>query len=562
MRKNITKEMMALEQQIQSQFTSLYCVEDFQRLLARLTHAAPDERPSILRRLSTMLTELGVPCPANASPDFYRLCVSKLHTAGRIAADRGELCDRLLVAICEMCDHYPTPVDYITRIVEQLDPRDTDEPLRLRIFKRLVSTVNVKAPGYHYYAPSLLSASVDDLTDALFEQETDKKADYARLLSGSAQLASGNLLSPVSTKELLFLFAFAYEMRYYPDPSASDYEKCRDVKQNLFVDYYSDNLARYLTSESLANGCSDKEPGGAFLSPKSFVDAAFLYSLNLKEHPDGTPYTPADRLRFFYQVLAETDRLWKRQHPSLSPELATRAANQTVRNAHTQITALLATEQGALAPFLADQYYCERRFLYTAKNGETLVGAKGFFALDFSSNTAYERYRSLVETLSEEITGDPHTDLTHIALGRPKNEKEFARDEDLYTLASLALQAHLPTITADRLQGLGLSDGQISAFLRILRHVCNRLQPTEAFSVDAPSKLTRTKQLAAYLHLYCFCANNRDGDWVSFGEVARNFSAAAAPYLEEVGFAPVSSKNLYDMLLIFIAYYEINELID
>lgn len=558
MRKNITKEMHALEQGLQAHFTNLYCKEDFDRVLRRLQVAARDERPSLVRRLADMLHAFGISPTSDATLSDYRHQIDALCKSGQIEADRHALLDRLLTEICGLCGHFPTPVDYMTRIVEQLDPSDTDTPLRLRIFKRLASTINVRAEKYNYYAPSLKKRDLSSINDSIFEERYVKKPDFSRLLSASEQLASGNLISPVSTKELLFLFAFAYEMRYWQDTDAPDYEPHRDVRRNLFADYYSDNLARYLDMVSLPNGCSDTEPTGAFLSPKSFVDAAFLYSLNLTTQPDGTPYTPALRLSFFYKTLSAVSALWCEQHPAYSAEAARVAAEHTVRDPMAQFLAVLAQAPDALVPYLADNYYCERRYPYTSKNGAEMLGTKGFFDLEFSSNTAYARYDTMRQALSKELTGTPDFDFTRIPRGRPTGEDSYSHD--LSAIVDLALQAHLPMLTRERLSQLRLSDAQIDTFLRILSHVCDRLQPREAFSVYTPAKLTRTKQLAAFFHLYCFGANNRDGEWTAFADVLQNFSATASICLEEVGFSPISSKSLYDMLLIFIAYYRINEL--
>jgi len=184
--------------------------------------------------------------------------------------------------------------------------------LQLRILRRFLQTVNVKE-NKKYYSKSLkekiFANGIESIDENIFDALQTKpaeKCDYLPLIQVCHNLAYGIFISPSSTKELLFLFAFAYDMRYYSSKEQSDYDVTRDVEKNLFVDYYCDNLTRFLDSDTGAlSGTSDNEPSGIVINPKNFVDIVFVYFLNRND------IMTENKVAGFFTSINKIKKLWK-----------------------------------------------------------------------------------------------------------------------------------------------------------------------------------------------------------------------------------------------------------
>lgn len=131
-----------------------------------------------------------------------------------------------------------------------------------------------------------------------FKKETNKMFDKGvnnvkdnksvpRILKVSNDLAEGKYKHGSEMKEILYLFAFAFDMSISFD---NDKERTlRDVRKSLFEDFYCDNIIRYV-NEYQKNGVYE-EPTGITIQFKNFVEIVYLYWLN----KDSKMYSPAEK---------------------------------------------------------------------------------------------------------------------------------------------------------------------------------------------------------------------------------------------------------------------------
>lgn len=127
-------------------------------------------------------------------------------------------------------------------------------------------------------------------TNQSFAKGLDNVSDRAsipEILKISNDLAEGKYKKGSKMKEILYLFAFAFDMSV---SFADGKEKTlRDIKKNLFEDFYCDNIIRYVNDFQL-NGEYD-EPTGITIQFKNFVEIVYLYWLN----KDSKAYSPAEK---------------------------------------------------------------------------------------------------------------------------------------------------------------------------------------------------------------------------------------------------------------------------
>lgn len=101
------------------------------------------------------------------------------------------------------------------------------------------------------------------------------------LLKLADDLATGKFRVNGQTKEYLYIFAIVFGMQvYFPELKESvDFD--RDIEKNLFGDYYTDNLLRYIFDENFKNNPTafESEPSGEGINYKNYVEVIYLYYL-------------------------------------------------------------------------------------------------------------------------------------------------------------------------------------------------------------------------------------------------------------------------------------------
>lgn len=104
------------------------------------------------------------------------------------------------------------------------------------------------------------------------------------LLKLADDLATGKFRVNGQTKEYLYIFAIVFGMEVSFPKSDEERESIdwdRDIEKNLFGDYYTDNLLRYIFDENFRNNPTafESEPSGEGINYKNYVEVIYLYYL-------------------------------------------------------------------------------------------------------------------------------------------------------------------------------------------------------------------------------------------------------------------------------------------
>jgi len=562
MKRAITQRMEVVESDVQKLFTHLYCKRDFEIKLKEARRARPDRQVFVLRALADMIKDTGRECDYGRGVAYYSKIVSSLD----VAEDADGINLRLVRALTKIYRDYPSPNDFMERIVYFLDPeRAENDSLELCILKRLLGAVNVREnKKYYSRALSLKDVSeIDESVFALLREGRAKKSDTPPIVEAAYNLATGNFVSPVTTRELLFLFAFAYGMRYYPSTDAEDYEASRDVEKNLFEDYYCDNLTRYIYLEDGGkSGNSDKEPSGVGLNPKSFIDVIFIYYLN-KEG-----ISASERVSGFYNTVNAVKDAWNKSREY--DESASAAFNSLLTKKYkADVDGIIGEmSEDCFRSYILENYYCEVRYTYVnKKTGETAEGMRGPFEFQAATNSAFKQYSEILDLIKSLLGLPSGTDLARldrrtvkdVANGKAFDDQFFDKNDLVITRVS-ELEANALISNLDYFRTLDLDEEDAEDFISIIKNLEKRLDPYEVIGINDPLKVTRTKLIAAYFHYYCL-ENTIDTDvseWKSLKNVFEDMSYCLNKYLDDAGYQKVSSKNLYDVFVIFLAYSKIN----
>ena len=577
----ITERMENVKSDLEQEFTNLYCKKDFEYQLQLAKKSASSRKPQVLKKLADMYNEVGVDCKYDQPLSYYEKLFSKLQVCESVA----DVNNKIINMMNSLYTEYPKPEEFMERIVNRLDP-DTmlSGSLQLRILRRFLQTINIRGikGNYKYYSSSLAKQikeegiySIGEEIFKVLDNKPEGKCDYFQLVHASHNLAHGIFISPFATKEILFLFAFAYGMKYYPSQEQADYDVTRDVEKNLFVDYYCDNLTRFLVTDTGAlSGISDKEPSGTVINPKNFVDTVFVYFLNQEN------LSASEKVIGFYAATKDIKESWEEQKGFI-PEIKSKYENvaTTVYKSHLDET-FFVQDVNSMKAFILDQYYCDARYTY----GNNRIGTKGIFELPFTTNTAYEQYNNILSLLREEMalpsdfefkkafdsydgrvfendkvdSEDKKYKKKHGEFDLEKYEQDAEKAtnkqwrqlcENSNLIGLLSLNENLPII-----------QDTPTGFQSVYKTVIEKIDPKKALTITDSNNVTRTKLIAAYYHFYVWMMTLNDvaNTWRSFKDIYDDFSSCIADYLTDAGYQEISSKNLFDMLVIFSAYCKVN----
>lgn len=559
-KRDITIRAERIEREVQEIFQHLYQRSDLIALLRRVENASLSARPSRLQTLVELLRSLGADCEGGRELGYYRTVIESLD----LPEDDEALNVKVLRTLHEIYRSYPTPEQFMERIVRSLAPDAFPaDSVRLIVLRRFVETVNVKE-NTHYYCKAL-GNDPSKLDESVFDALNSN--DAPRLIVAANDLAKGVYAETASSKEQLFLLAFAFGMRFYPDTAAPEYDVARDVEKNIYEDYYCDNLTRYISSEPrFAASLLDNEPRGTGLNFKNFVDVSFVYYL------DRVDLTPRERVEGFYRTIERVKKTWLKDHTAFSPQLKERyladvddkETGRTVMNRELVIDEMLSLTEEAFEQALLENFFCDLRYIYTSRTtGATGIGTRGLFEEEFATDSPYRMYCENRDIIRDTIQLPHDVSLEDIDRRRMNGNEESMRAMSRTSLGQayermLELEGNMPTL--DRFRTVFAED---DPFWAVLNSVADRLEPYAAMSVPSGALMTRTKLIAVYYHRYCLeCMQDdytrKGDDWLNFSEFFSDFTTCINTYLELAGYALFSPKSIYDMLVVLFTYCTIN----
>ncbi len=364
-----------------------------------------------------------------------------------------------------------------------------------------------------------------------------RKTDWT-LLKLADDLAGGKFRVNGITREQLYVFAIAFHMRYYPDPTAPDYDPDRDVVKNLFQDYYSDNLLRSVLDEEYLQNKTfyEAEPTGEGINYKNFVEIIYLYYLCRVD------LTAAQKLQKAQQI---TDKAVKaaKNHPQ---RISAAPKEHTALFRKDFLHSLMAIhDEDALVEYLCTHYY-----IYNP----TYSGVRMMFASQ--QNTALQVYRHLARSFMDEYPESFGTMYDRVELNNG--------------LDVPALLEQLTEENSDDEAFLQLLDRD-SPFVALLNSLDKKLRTQKSricklcAEDDTEFTCTRTELITLY---YCYFLN-------VLQELVEDYGIMDLPQLYEefcqgdgirpgidqhlllCRYQPISEKNAYDMFVIFAIFLEL-----
>ena len=549
----------------------------------------------------------------NEAAEKYEMCARELPRA----AELDKLFEERIFDIYKSCK---SSADYMTRLVKRririLNPQlerecDTVRVLILKQFLRAAefpkTTCMSRAMRDYVYETTgtaragkketinTIATVSDNIFDKLKEMPVEKEAKKVFRekwdpLIWANDIASGTFGEQQTTRDKLYIFAIVFEMTYYKVTN----EESDDIQENLFYNYYEDNLLN-----SLAGGV-EKEPTGHGINFKNFAEIIYLYYI----HKEGM--TAAEKLKAAKKMIArcktenaalidvQTDRHMEKNTFFYEP-LARRAMNCT---------------EEQLPEFICKNYIC---------------GQKGVNVIRVNSGnkTAAEVYKRLAGKL--ELAADEVFDrelITHEYIYAAAERKYYkvkcaaCKEKDkgagfkscpLYKSKCINAYTNYRTqrTVADEALEIRKMKRQIvrNGIMRVLKtasdlfggiehkefkNIAEKISKrfelvtkpsieesiTASFmpKTDVENYVTRTKMTALYYYIFilrCLCTEEVLDSFGDFcGEFCEGFEISIGngmyhginDILTVAGYQEINPKNIFDSAVVFMAFKKYKEI--
>ena len=535
--------------------------KDFEAKLMQLRDARPSQKPGLCAILCEMFAARGIACKPGMEYSYYEALVQESDIP-----DFRDIETRILDGMLSCFAEYPTPSEYMQRIVDRLsDPADGWEAdsLRLRILKQLIrygnclvyqgETEKVHVYGGEGYLKKYAKArtgktpkTAEEILQAVDEQvfdvlETANKAQKKQdgtygLLKMADDLARGIFKAGGATKRDLYHFAIVFGMTYSSGSTADD---ASDIEKNLFEDYYTNNLMRFVTDSGAGEpGSVEMDPSGQGINYKNFAEMVYIYFISKN-------YPPAEKLRRASEMI---ERLKSGGHPAVKMEDTSTKFYTTLFTDE-----ILQMSETAFEAFIAENYDCDVEFENVDKNGRLYIGRKGVLQVRTSQDTAFSIYSALQSQIRREL-GDADDPLKACSYG--------LWFTDVAALEK-AVRNSPQTLSSHR------TPEELERFVRLLNGINHFLgcQMNEQECRTA-ERMTRTALIAAYY--YCYNLHNENTAGKSLLDVYRDYTDTSVSYAEwaengygfpglnsllsEAGYQPISDKSIFDIAVIFSSY--------
>lgn len=586
--RTITRRMSTVFDGLQSEFRSLYTIEDFENKLSALRSAGMrSDRASKLKKLFDMFDACNIAYERGKDNAYYEkiICEANIPSFSDIE-------DRMLYALYTRYKEYPMPEEYMMDMVNKLcnenDPWQVDT-LRLRILKQFIKYGNsltyhkevldehgkkklkkVTIYGGENYIRKYLEkktgkriehisdhieAVSDDIFDVLIDATKPQKKPTGPygLLKIVDDLAKANFRTGGGTKKSLYLFAMVYGMTYYSGNENSteiiDYKT--DIETRLFRDYYSNNFMRFISETYSENLCEyELDTSGQGINYKNYAEMVYLYYIT-------KPLSPQDKIRLSCEMIETIQKKYAEASHSSEhriPKRDTVDYRNLFKGNHEDslfCEDILELPESNFVRFILENYNC---MMQGKQTGNELQ-------LEAEQTSAFREYRKIIDGI--------------LALGVPLEKCNYGLW--LTDVASFLKKGYSnicdrnPDIDKERFEEfmrliLGIN--------RFLGHTAKESissqnedqewsetskMKTRALFVPSAAEITRTSMIVAYYYYYnAFHENDSREQWQSFEEVFNSFKQDIDIRLNEAHYQPLSSKNIFDVLVTFSSYAYLN----
>lgn len=563
----ITRRMDSALEELDKDFGSFYTRNDFNRKLAGLEFAGnKSSRPSILASLFRMFDSCGIAYEKGRDNAYYKRLVAKSDFLSF-----SEMEDKMLYSLYEIYEKYPTPEQYMLRIVNRLstDNWDTDS-LRLRILKQFIKYGNylsdAKYGGRNYIQRTVKEKIgrkpnddeiLDHLSDTIFEglkeatKPQKKPEGKFGLLKLADDLAEGKFRTGGATKKGLYLFAMVYGMTYYTGAADEIIDYQTDIEKNLFQDYYTNNLMRFITEAYSGKLCEyELDPSGQGINYKNFAEIIYLYFLVADESPRMKVKLASEMIERVQQRGKDPKEALKLDKGKGTMYFKNMVLGK-LSNPDFYTDDLFHKPKDEFEDFLVAHYDCRTVIPFSGIEKERNVGV---MQVESEQKTAYQVYHGLIEQLKGKVQLEQCNYglwFTDIAAFKKKgisnicnrmpgiDRKKFEQFMDLL----LGVNSFLGnTVCEEDSRQNGEQE-----------HTAVSTMKTKALYVPDANAVTRTSLIVAYYYYYNGLQEEGENS-KSFGELFRDFKQGIDPLLEEAFYQPLSGKNIFDLLVVFSSY--------
>lgn len=566
----ITRRMDSVLDGLQSEFRALCDKADFESKLEALKKAGTkSDRSSKLRKLFDMFDMCGIEYERGRDNDYYENLVrtSSLPTFSDIE-------DRMLLALFAKYEEYPSPEDYMKRIVDRLCCEEDGwqhDSLRLRILKQFIKYGNYLADaGYggrkticDYVKDKIGRKPSDEevllhLDDSIFDGlETATRAQRRPdgkygLLKTVDDLATGKFRAEGATKRSLYLFAMVYGMTYYSGDTEGaeiiDYRT--DIETNLFRDYYSNNLMRYISEVYRGRLCEyELDPSGQGINYKNFAEMIYLYYIS-------KDCSSQEKIRLSSEMIKRVQESQFKQG-----KLNTEDVGGTIFYRDLFSEDILSQSEADFETFISENYDCDTYAgSYETKTG-TMDVKTGVLQMETEQHSAFEEYSAILKALEKRGVTLENCNyglwFTDVAAFKKKGYENICDRRSDIDHSKFEEFIEL-LIGINNFMGYTV-DESVSMQNEEQEWTEPSRMKTKALYVSSPETITRTSMIVAYYYYYNAVHENDGNDkWKNFKEVFNSFQNDIKPKLEAANYQPLSGKNIFDVLVTFSSYAYLN----
>lgn len=566
----ITRRMDSVLNGLHDEFKSLCDKKDFeQKLFALKMSWSKSDMPSKLRDLYSLLDLCGIRYERKKDYAYYEQLVLNSHIPSF-----AEIEDKMLLALYKIFESYPTPEEYMHRIVDRLcNSNDgwAGESLRLRILKQFIKYGNylsdagyggkkaiidyVKAKtGSNPTSHDILVAVDDELFTKLNEATKAQKKPEGKygLLKVADDLATGKFRSEGATKKSLYFFAMVFNMSFYSGSEKNgqiiDYSS--DIEVNLFQDYYSNNLMRFIT-DAYKGKLSEYEldPSGQGINYKNYAEVIYLYYIS-------KTIAAEQKIKLSTEMI---ERVQSKMFKQDSPSIPKTDKTKFFMNLFTED--VMELSESAFEELLCKYYNCDTFAGTYITGNRTMDGKTSPFQLERDQNSAYCEYNALLNKLSSIGVSIENCNyglwFTDVAAFRKQGYKSLV---DRYP--------QVDKVKFDEFINLLLSINSFVGYtVEEKTSEQNEKQEwtdpskykTKALYVKSADAITRTSLIVAYYYYYNALHENDSGErWKSFEELFNDFSRGINRILDLANYQRISGKSIFDVLIVFSSYAYMN----
>lgn len=361
------------------------------------------------------------------------------------------------------------------------------------------------------------------------KKKKQKSNNSLKLLKIADDLASGRFGNPDVVREEIYIFSIVFELTYFigdPEEIVTEETRTKNIEKVMFGDYYANNLMRYVSSNhaNLKKGGEIQEPSGKGINYKNYMEVIFLYYLRRVD------LTVIKRLEGVYSMAKEVhDKYMATERVN-----AEKLDRENMTQFYTEsFKSLELEDEDEFIDYLVKNYDCR------IEPAKTPV-----FNIEAEQRTAVNEYKLLLEDAYESgVDEENYLD----------NGIVFLEDEiDISKIKELQSKRESGTFNFDELD-------EKTKFDILLYEVNRNLGKIKTESDLDKGIVTRTDILKLYYHMYINDLREEKDAWLrSFSEVYDDFTLIANKHLTSAYLRPITGRDLYDLILIYSAYCNIN----